>query len=66
MTSSGIRNGISVLHDRGFLGVRVGRWYVQVKDTRLHRAYFSERYRYGCKHLTVGHWRVVVRRNGWN
>lgn len=48
-----------------FLGLRVGRFYFQVKDVRVNPAYFSERYRYGCRHWTVGHWRFVIRRGSF-
>lgn len=54
-----------VFRDKRFLGVRVGRVYVQVKDTRFNPAYFSERYKHGCRHVTVGHWRLVVKRAGF-
>lgn len=50
-----------IFTDHRFLGVRVGRLYVQIKDVRLHPAYFSERYKKGCRHVTAGNWRVVLR-----
>lgn len=43
-----------------FYGLRIGRWYVQVKDLRVHRALFSERNKIGLKHVTLGHWRIVL------
>ncbi len=50
-----------VFRGERFFGLRVGRWYAQVKDTRFNPAYFSERNKHGCRHVTLGHWRVLLR-----
>lgn len=42
----------------GFIGIRVGRWYVKVKDTRRHRLLFSERNGY-TPTLQIGAWAMV-------
>ena len=51
-------------HGKRFYGLRLGSVYLQLKDVRFNRAYFSERYKYGCRHWTLGNWRFLVRRGG--
>lgn len=49
---------VNVCLDRGWLGVRVGRRHLKIRDTRRHPLRFSERNRFGYRRLLVvgEHW----------
>lgn len=55
---------MKVLHrSRSFTSVRAGRFYLVVKDTRIHRPLFSERNGFGCHRFAISHWLVVLFHN---
>lgn len=55
--------GIHTFRGRRFYGLRFGRFYLTVKDRRVYPAFYTERYRIGCRHVTIGNWRYGIR---WN
>ena len=52
---------VRTYHATRFYGVVLGPIYLVAKDVRLWPAFFSERNQIGCRHITLGHWRWVVR-----
>jgi len=52
---------VRTYHSRRFYGVVIGRFYFVCKDVRHWPAFFTERHQIGCRHVTIGHWRWVIR-----
>lgn len=52
------------LKGRRFLGLRVGRFYLTLRDNRLMPPLFSERNKIRCRYVTVGNWRLTFRWDG--
>jgi len=50
--------------DRGFIGLRLGRWYFKLRDVERHPLLFSERNSYGYRRiLRFRLWEFGVRRD---